>query len=415
MKRILWAIAIAATIAALLFQGCINNEPKPAKKPTAQTGQYTCAMHSQILQDHPGNCPICGMKLIKKNKSTDSSANLDLPALTQPKGEFVITTLPVTTPITGHFEFHVKSYGTIESDTRAAGSISSNISGRIEKLYLRYRYQKVDVGQKIMEIYSPEMSTAQENLLFLTKSDPQNRSFIETARQKLLLLGMRESELNKIIATGQPLHSVGVYSRYSGHVHDAGMENETSSKAMNIDATQTQELALREGMYVTKGQTLFMIMNHHAAWAAIEIFPNDQPVVRKGDAVRLVPETDPDAVVAGRIDFIEPFFRRGNKSLTARVYFQNMDMLPIGSQVTATIDAQSPAGLWLPQSSVLSLGVNNVVFIKSPGGFLAHRISAGFRSDDKVQVISGLSAGDTVALNAQYLMDSETSIKTVSK
>ncbi len=250
----------------------------------SSTDVYTCSMHPQVKENKPGKCPICGMKLIKVNAKPVAINNVDLETLLKPTNEYVVASLPVTTPKESDIDIPVKAYGTIESDTRAAGTISSNVSGRIEKLYLRYRYQKVEAGQKVMDIYSPELLTAQENLLFLLKNDAQNISFINAAKQKLLLLGMSSTELNKIIRYGKPLYSVGVYSKYAGHVHDAGMTHNMNETGINISSTATQELSLREGMYVDKGQTLFMVMNHHKAWIALQIFPNDLAFVKKGIA-----------------------------------------------------------------------------------------------------------------------------------
>lgn len=399
-----------------LHNHVIANKLRKKKTTVISEDLYTCSMHPQVLEHQPGDCPICGMKLIKKNPTTVASTNnIELESLLKPANEFVVTSLPVTTPEQKSLTVPVKVYGTIEYDTRAAGSISARVSGRIEKLYLRYRYQEVTEGQKIMDIYSPELVTAQQNLLFLLKSDADNISFINAAKQKLLLLGMSESELNKVIQTGKPLYSVSVYSNYYGHVHDAGMSNDIAANEMNNAAPVTQALSLKEGMYVQKGQTLFMIMNHHQVWAALQIFPNDQMLIKKGNAVRIVPETDTTAVIDGNIDFIEPFFRSNSKTLTARVYFHNMDMLPIGSHVVADIYSGSTQGLWLPSSAVLSLGMDEVSFVKENGGFIAHKIITGIRSNNNVQILSGLSTTDTVAANAQYLIDSESFIKTASK
>lgn len=410
-------------VAVLVMTTFITACNSKGSKETATSGTkdlYTCSMHPQVLQDHPGNCPICGMKLIKKNAAPVALDNIDLETLLKPTNEFVVASLPVTTLQKSSVNIPVKVYGRIEADTRAAGSISARVTGRIEKLYLRYRFQKINAGQKVAEIYSPELLTAQENLLFLLKNDAQNTAFIQAAKQKLLLLGMSTAELNKVIATGKPLYSVSVYSNYSGHVHDAGMTNSmggtnANETEMNSAAPVTQELALKEGMYVNKGQTLFMIMNHHKAWAALQIFPNQQSVIKKGGRVQIIPETDTTAVINGTIDFIEPFFRGNSKTLTARVYFRNMDMLTIGSQVTANLFTGTKNGLWLPQTAVLSLGRNEVAFLKSDGGFLAHKVTTGIRSEGKVQILSGLTTKDTVATNAQYLIDSESFIQIASK
>jgi Cu(I)/Ag(I) efflux system membrane fusion protein len=193
------------------------------------------------------------------------------------------------------------------------------------------------------------------------------------------------------------------------------MSHNTNETEMSNTAPVTQELSLKEGMYVNKGQALFMIMNHRKAWVALQIFPNQQSVIKKGDAVQIIPETDTSAIIKGNIDFIEPFFRGNSKTLTARVYFNNTDMLTIGSQVTANIFTDNVRGLWLPQSAVLTLGMNNVAFVKSDDGFMAHKITTGIRTGNKVQILSGLNTADTVAANAQYLIDSESFIQTASK
>jgi Cu(I)/Ag(I) efflux system membrane fusion protein len=382
MKRKFWISLVMISVVVFLIQACNSKSTNKAEITSASKDAKPVAIN-----------------------------NIGLQTLLQPTNEFVVASLPVTTPQESDINIPVNAYGVIEADTRASGTISARVSGRIEKLYLRYRFQNVKAGQKVLEIYSPELLTAQENLLFLVKNDAQNISFINAAKQKLLLLGMSVAELNKVIETGKPLCSIGVYSNYNGHV----MSNDMNQNAMNISASETQELALKEGMYVNKGQTLFNIVNHHKIWAALQIFPEQQSLIKKGDVVQITPETDTSAVIKGKIDFIEPFFRNNSKTLTARVYFENKDMLTLGSQVKAKIFTAGKKGLWLPESAVLTLGMNKVVLLKSDGGFMAHKITAGMRADDKVQILSGLNATDTVAANAQYLIDSESFIKTVSK
>jgi Cu(I)/Ag(I) efflux system membrane fusion protein len=415
MKKTFFIYIVILIATVFFIQACTTKRTDEAKTTTGTKDLYTCSMHPQVLEDHPGNCPICGMKLIKKNTKPAAINNVELESLLKPTNEFVISSLPVTTPEQTSLNIPVKVYGTIESDTRATGTVSANVSGRIEKLYLRYRFQKIEAGQKVAEIYSPELLTAQQNLLFLIKNDALNTSFINAAKQKLLLLGMSSAELNKVIKSGKPLYSVSIYSKYSGHVHEAGMTNPALDQSnVNQPATVTQELSLREGKYVNKGQILFMIMNHNKAWVALQIFPNQQSEIKKGDGVQINPETDTSVTIDGTIDFIEPFFRTNSKTLTARMYFNNQDMLTIGSQVTAKIYTKGKPGLWLPQSAVLNLGMNDVAFVKTAGGFKAHKISTGIRTENKVQILSGLNATDTVATNAHYLMDSENFIQSAS-
>lgn len=414
MKRIYRLVLLLLLMGML---SCNNQQPNnQAQVATVAKQLYTCSMHPQIIEDHPGDCPICGMHLIKMNQQPASiPANIKLESLVKPVNEYVISSLPVTTMQQKKGGQSVQSFGTIEYDARATGTISARVSGRIEKLYIRSRYEEVEKGQKIMDIYSPELLTAQQNLLFLLASDAQNTAFIKTAKEKLLLLGMSDEQLKEIMRSGKPAYTVSIYSEYAGHVHEAGMdEPATTANGMQDVSEVTEALSLKEGMYVQKGQTLFMIMSHHQAWAALQIYPEDESLVKTGNPVTIIPEADTNNVINGQIDFIEPFFRSGNKTLTARVYFHNAYHLPVGSHVTAAIYTDTIQAAWLPQSSIISLGLNNVVFLKDGGGFRVHKIITGIRAGDAVQILSGLMPTDTVAVNAQYLIDSESFIKSSS-
>jgi len=271
----------------------------------------------------------------------------------------------------------------------------------------------VHKGDRIMDVYSPELLTGEQELLFLVKNDPDNAALIDAARQKLLLLGVSEGQLHDIIAKGRPSPTIAVYSSYSGHIHEAGNTMPVVNTGGDMERGGiTDELPVKEGMYVEKGQTVFQVFNTDRSWVLLSLFPGQAAMVHTGDAVRVVPETAPDKDFRGKIDFMEPFYRNGEKTLTARVYFDNKNrQLPIGSQVSAIIFARAIDGGWLPKEAVLSLGVDRIVFLQRDGGFRAHKIVTGISVKDKVQVLSGLLPADSVAANAQYLMDSESFIK----
>ncbi|HUP12482.1 MAG TPA: efflux RND transporter periplasmic adaptor subunit, partial [Niastella sp.] len=282
----------------------------------------------------------------------------------------------------------------------------------IEKLYVKYRYQKVSKGQKIMEIYSPELLTAQQNLLFLLKHDAENQAMISAARQKLVLLGMSNAQLEQVVKTGKPVFTVSIYSGYTGHIHESETMQPQGQTGMKDVSLITEELPLKEGMYVTKRQNLFVIYNPSKAWAVLNIFSGQAGMVNVGDKVRISPETAPDKDFRAAISYIEPFYRPDSKTATARVYFNNPNMgIPIGSQVKAVIFAGARSAQWLPEESVLTLGLDKVVFIKKDDAFVAHKIQAGVVNNHLIQVLTGLSSTDEVAANAQYLVDSESFIK----
>lgn len=373
---------------------------------------YTCSMHPQIIREAPGSCPICGMELVKKQRGSKKIDSVQLEDLLKPTNGFVITDVPVTTMRQSSEEVSIEALGNIQNDTRQLATISARVGGRIEKLYVHYRYQMIMPGDKIMDIYSPEIATAQQNLLFLLKNDAANNSLIEAAKQKLLLMGMSSKQLSNLQTTGIAGLTITVYSNAMGHVHEAGGEPMAASGEMNIAATETTALAIREGMYVQAGQKVFLLTNPQKAWAVLNIFSENGQAVKVGNKVKIVPEAMPLKAFEAIINFIEPFYRQGSKTLTARVYFDNSALsIPIGSQVRATIFGAAVNGNWLPQAAIVSLGLGQVVFVKAAGGFTPKIIMAGIRQNALVQVISGIAITDTVAANAQYLNDSESFIK----
>ncbi|MEO6541005.1 MAG: efflux RND transporter periplasmic adaptor subunit [Ferruginibacter sp.] len=412
MNRLIFISIFFIVIAAI---SCNNNkDPHAAHKAETVPDIYTCPMHPEIIRDKPGNCPICGMALVKKEKGGQKSTDVEMESLLKPTNEFVISSIPVTGIAKKEQQLEIEALGNIVYDTRQIGSISSRVSGRIEKLYVRHRFQKISKGQHILDMYSPELMIAQQNVLFLLKNDPGNTTFIQAAKERMLLLGISSRQVQQIIQSGKPSLTIAVYSNYNGHIHEAAGNNSmnTIPGAMNDISLLTEELSLKEGMYLQKGQSIFTVYDPGRAWAILNIYGENQNLVKTGNIVRVVPETAPDRVFTAKIDFIEPFYRKESKTLTARVYFNNSVLkIPIGSQVRATIFGNNKEAFWLPEDAVVSLGLDKVVFKKTAGGFTVKKINTGITYNNLMQVLSGLNEKDSVAVNAQYLMDSESFIK----
>ena len=399
---------------SVFFVAC-KNEADKHKGHTEIKESYTCPMHPQIIKDAPGNCPICGMKLVPKEDGKEKQAIKDtaLSALLKPTNEFAISSIPTVKTIHKYLPLTLKALGAVSYDTRQMGSVSANISGRIEKLYVRSRYQQVKKGQRIMDIYSPEILTAQENLLMVLRNDPSNEMMISSAKQKLLLLGMSGQQLQEVIKKGKPDFSISVFSNYNGYIKDVqgGMPREATSAMSNV-SQQTAELSVKEGMYVQKGQTVFNVYDPSKAWVVLNIYPQDMKLIKVGQRVNIVPDVAKSKMIEGKINFIEPFYQSGTKTITARVYFNNAQYkLPIGSQVEASFASEMKLADWIPSTAVLSLGLDKIVFVKHEGTFEAKKIQTGIANDQMVEIISGLDGNDQIAENAQYLMDSESFIK----
>ncbi len=407
LKNIKWIGCILFMLT--LFQYCTQHSERTIGQKTEQKEVYTCPMHPQIIRDKPGNCPICDMKLVKKETDTKAIKEVELSSLLKPANQFVVSSIPVTTIKADIAQNEMETLGVTDYDTRMIGNIAAKISGRIQRLYFRYTFQEISAGQKVMDIYSPELLTAEQNLLFLIKNDAANTSLINAAKQKLLLLGVSSNQLQQIIKTGKPSYAVSVYSNYTGHIHD--MQNDITSTGKR-DNLITKELKIKEGMSVQKGQTVFSVYNPHMLAALIDVYPEQQSFINTGTIVRIIPESYPDKYFSARINFIEPFFREGSKTLKARAYFDNSSLdIPVGSQVRVIIFGKDHIANWLPKEAVISLGRNKIVFLKTKNGFQTHNVQTGSAYKNQIEIINGLSSTDSVAVNAQYLMDGESIIK----
>lgn len=372
------------------------------------SAEYTCPMHPEIVKESPGQCPICHMDLVKR--SAEPMAGPDVRSILKASEASVVTRLPFTTlqdyAGTGSGEV----FGEVGYDPRQVGNISSRVTGRIDKLYVRYRFQEVKKGQKIMDVYSPELVTAQQELLFLVVNDPENAGLIEAAMQKLYLMGMEASQVNSVIRQGKPRMSVSVFSPYAGHVHDgAGLTMETDP-SMNEQATVTQPLSLQEGMYVEKGKPVLTIFNHRQVWALFNLQPEQAAGIKVGDEVHIQAELAGNHTIDSRIEFIEPYFRQGSKLLVARASLKEHQHLPVGTPLKGRFDKKISSVPTLPRTAVVNLGIRNIVFKKEDGTVKPVQVNAGRILADRIEILSGLQPSDSVVVNGQYLVDQESFI-----
>lgn len=408
---------IMAAVAGLVLTACGQREGKHGEEVRdTMTKMGDTGMAGMKMNEGMGEMTMdTGMKKMAMDSMNLAAQKVSATRpndVLRPRDGLVLSSIPATAISRETVRPDLKVLGTVGYDTRRISTISARVSGRIEKLYVRYRYQHVQKGQHIMDVYSPELATGEQELLFLLKNDPGNSVLIEAARQRLLLLGVSTIQLADVERTGRASATLAVYSNYTGHIHEAGntMPGTSAEGGMVVAGSSgmTEELPVKEGMYVEKGQTVFQVFNMDQSWVLLKLYPGDAALVLKGNTVQVVPETAPDKAFGGRVDEVLPFYGLDSKALTVRVYFDNSRReIPIGSQVEATIKTAPMTGNWLPRTAVLSLGTDRVVFLRMDGGFRAKKILTGATYSDRIQVLSGLGLADSVAINAQFLMDSE--------
>ncbi|SHM82940.1 efflux RND transporter periplasmic adaptor subunit [Mucilaginibacter sp. OK098] len=410
-------ITISLLLGTLLFAACSDQKKEPAKAQVKTDVKYTCPMHPQIMEDHPGSCPICGMTLVKKSGQASEGSGISLNTVLQPVNTAVLSAVAAITPEQKEIPATISAQGYLDFDTRTFNNIASRFSGRIEKLYVKYAFQEIHRGQRIFDIYSPDLVTAQQDLIYLTKNSAQETGLIDAARQKLLLLGMNYEQVNQVVKTGKAFYSLPIYSPYAGHVHDVAHSQMAGAASTETpsDFANNLPLSVREGMYVEKGQNLFNVVNPHKLWAILKIDRSAVAALKLNQQVTITLPDLPGKSITGKVNFIEPVLQDGDKTTSIRVYLDNMDHgLKVNSIVKATIQTGSTNGLWIPRSALVDLGRTQVVWLKNGASYKAHQVTTGATNGNETQITKGLSATDSLASNAQYLTDSESFIKTQS-
>jgi len=409
-------VLLVGLIASFAVAGCTNPKQSSAvTQATSSTIKYTCPMHSQILEDHPGSCPICGMTLVKKSGQASENPGISLNTVLQPVNATVISSVNAIVPELKEIPTQISARGYLDFDTRTFNNIAARFSGRIEKLYIKYAFQEIHRGQRIFDIYSPDIVSAQQDLIYLTKNSPQETTLINAARQKLLLLGMTTAQVNQVVKSGKAYNSLPVFSAYEGHVHDVAHSQMSGATEVKPEQNFNTNLplAVKEGMYVEKGQTLFNVVDPHHLWAVLKVDRSEIAGLRLNQPVAITMPDMPGKSINGKVNFIEPFLESGDKTTTIRIYVDNMNHdLKVNSLVNAVIKTGSTSRLWIPRSAVVDLGQTKVVWLKNGAIYKAHRVYTGTINGDEIAVTRGLTATDSLAENARYLTDSESFIKT---
>lgn len=359
----------------------------------------------------------------------------ELNFLIRPTNSSVIASVETITPKRTSMEAIIELDGVITYDTRNVFTIPARVAGRIEQLYVKYNFQPVKKGQKLLEIYSPELITAQKELLFLLANDADNTQVIQGAKQKLRLLGASEAQINKLIQARRESYTFAIYSPYSGYVtvpgaaaqQQPGMSTPapagggmdgmggtgTSLPAASASPITTpQEFNLREGMYVDAGQTLFQVISNDELWAEFNVPAGQLQAVTKDTPVTVTVPQLADQEIKTKVDLVQPYFESGENFARVRVRIPAQPNVTLAGQlVQAQVNYTTAPSLWVPKESVLNIGTSTVAFKKSESVFIPVTVQAGQTLNGMTEILSGLSEQDVIANNAQFLVDSESFIR----
>jgi Cu(I)/Ag(I) efflux system membrane fusion protein len=378
-----------------------------------QNEVYTCSMHPEIIRDKPGNCPICGMTLVKKITENNSVEDNSIDNLIKPTDNFIVGNYQTTTAIDTTISSEINLPGIVAYDPNSSVNIAARMNGRIERMYVNYKYQKVNKGQKLFDLYSPELLTEQQNFIYMVINDAENPSIINASKQKLLLYGMTQNQITNLITSKTANPRISIYSPASGIIDGTETMANASNPAMQSASNNTEILNIKEGNYIKKGEVIFKLLNTDKVWGIFNVIQGYNSLIKTSQSIRITTELDKEEFIDAKINFVETQLNATDKTNRIRVYLNNNKFkLPIGLRLQGVVKTNPVNGIWIQKQSMVSIGNKKIVFLKMENGFKASAIKTGIEMDDFIQIIEGISVKDTIAKNAQYLIDSESFIKT---
>jgi Cu(I)/Ag(I) efflux system membrane fusion protein len=356
---------------------------------------WTCAMHPQIRMDHPGQCPICGMDLIPLILNT-APVYPDAVVMT----EEGIKLAEVQTSIVSRQKpvKKIQLYGKIQADERLIQTIPAHVPGRIEKLLVNFTGEEVRQGQAIAQIYSPELVTAQKELLEALKLKEMQPALLDAAREKLRQWKLTDSQIADIENSGAANTVFDIYATVSGIV---------INKSVNV------------GDYVSQGAPLYEIADLSHVWALFDAYETDLPWIRKGDMITFTIQSQPEKDFTGIVSFIDPVINPLTRVASVRIEIPNTenvlkpDMFATG--VLSAHLATSGTSLVIPQTSVLWTGTRSVVYVKltdaKEPSFVMREINLGPALSNSFVVQDGLKEGEEIVTNGTFSVDASAQLE----
>lgn len=374
-----------------VFGGKEQAEVAPVQTTTqADVSIWTCSMHPQIRQNEPGLCPICEMDLITlESNSSDNPLVLEM-------SESAVALANIQTTVIGSTSAGIKKpitlNGRIKQDERRISSQVSHVPGRIEKLYVSFTGEEVEKGQKLAEVYSPKLITAQRELIEASKM-AENNALLEAARNKLRYWKIPEQTIKEIETSGASREMFPVYATESGVV---------------------SKRKVSTGDHIESGGILFELINLERLWVLFEVYEKDLANIKLGQQIDFTSNSYPSKKFSSRISFIDPVIDPQTRVAKVRTDISNKGgILKPEMFVTGTLSASKnntkTEKLSVPKSAVMWTGKKSVAYVKLKEteipSFEYREIELGEAIGDRYMVISGLEQGDEVVSNGSFVID----------
>ena len=388
-------------LAGIFIGGLFFHSSPEAEKDYPKTSNpippevWTCAMHPQIRMPQQGKCPLCAMDLIqiKQNLSAVDSGALPLSKEALQLANVQTSTVTSEKPVK-----KIRLYGKIQADERLLQSQVAHIAGRIEKLMLNFTGEAVSKGQTLALIYSPELVTAQQELLESAKIKISQPEIYEAAKDKLRQWKLTDEQISLIENSGSPANNFEVVSNSNGIV---------TARRIN------------KGDHVAQGTVLYDIADLSHLWVMFDAYESDIEFLKTGDPVTFTVQALPGVMFTGEILFIDPVLDPVTRVAKVRVEIANKDgklkpeMFAIGV-VNATLEQYNHYPV-IPRSAVLWTGKRSIVYVRqtvrSEPVFRLREIELGPMLEDRYIVINGLKEGEQIVTQGAFSVDASAQLE----
>ena len=419
-----------------------------------EAGLWTCGMHPHVIQDEPGQCPICHMDLVPLRGAEDSGGHEHDHGMemspgddqhktwTCPEHPMIEENEPGECPIGGRqlvrevdeavgqgttvridpavvqnmnvrteaasrrdLEQHIRTVGSLEYDQQRMVTVTTKYAGWVEKVYVNYIGEPVNKGQPLFEIYSPELVQTEQELLSAVgfarrmasapeESRARAEALVEATRLRLGYWDISEEQIAELERTGEVFRTLTVTAPASGLI------------MKRMDGL--------EGMAVQPGMQTFHIANLKSLWLSVDVFEDQLAWIREGTPADVTLSYFPGETFRGTVRYLEPELSEVTRTLKVKIEVPN----PRGrlrAGMFATVVFSPPAAknaLTVPSLAVLRTGQRNLVVVALGGGrFVPREVTLGLERQSYSEVLAGLEEGEEVVTSAQFLLDSESSLQ----
>lgn len=404
--RAVLTVALVAAVAVVAYRAGRHPVSSPSSS-SVPAPRYHCPMHPAVVSDRPGTCPICNMDLVEiasGHVAPDGGGMSGLAPVTVPPEVRDRLGLKLGTVERRTLEREIRAPVRIVPDERLLTRVSTKVEGWIDELFVPVTCQSLTQGEPLLSIYSPELVSAQSEYLAvlgetaagLESADAAARSAArdmrDMARRRLLTRDVSASQIAAIEKAGRPDRAVTLYAPAGGVV---------------------LEKSVLAGQKVSPGEPLFLVADLRRVWADADLYPPDLPDMRTGLTARVTVSGMPGVVFTGAVTFVGHVLAPATRTALARLEIDNVALaLRPGLFGDARIQVPLGESLAVPETAVMRTGERVYAFRDEGDGRLAPTpIRIGRRAGGWYEVSAGLAEGDRVVVSANFLIDSESSLR----